>query len=291
MEVFAMTSRKMPVLSNHRSGMIREGSKDDRRGFTLIELLVVVAIIALLIGILLPALVKAREAGRRAACASNLHQLGIATVLYANDFEEQLPLGYLGDLNFSYTLYSAYYNTNTGLGQLYEHIPDLHSRKIWGCPSASGPDFLMQEWRDSPYPPGTDPTIDTVSLYFTRPYRIQSNYPYWDWRPTAPAAATSVPGKISRLPSGAAIMADYCVDAETVDMRHQTGANVAYCDGSVDYIKRGTLQIANPAEMNPDSREKMSMSLEDVWTATYSSTPENRYRYAGWMIWPFLDRH
>ncbi len=55
-------------------------------GFTLIELLVVVAIIALLASMLLPALARARERGRRTVCASNLHQFGVAAALYATDF-------------------------------------------------------------------------------------------------------------------------------------------------------------------------------------------------------------
>jgi prepilin-type N-terminal cleavage/methylation domain-containing protein len=57
-----------------------------RSAFTLVELLVVVAIIAVLISILLPALAKARDAANKIACASDLRQLGAATLTYVNDF-------------------------------------------------------------------------------------------------------------------------------------------------------------------------------------------------------------
>ena len=60
-------------------------------GFTLIELLVVIAILALLAGLLFPVFAQARERGRAAACVSNVRQLGMAVLSYAQDHDEILP--------------------------------------------------------------------------------------------------------------------------------------------------------------------------------------------------------
>ena len=62
-----------------------------RRGFTLIELLVVIAIIAILAAILFPVFARAREKARQASCESNLKQLGLAALMYAQDYDESVP--------------------------------------------------------------------------------------------------------------------------------------------------------------------------------------------------------
>lgn len=68
-----------------------DGRTSTPRGFTLVELLVVVGIISILVGILLPALNKARRAAQEVACASNMRQLGIGFVMYCNQNKGTMP--------------------------------------------------------------------------------------------------------------------------------------------------------------------------------------------------------
>src|SRR5262245_31487456 len=62
-----------------------------KRGFTLIELLVVIAIIAILAAILFPVFAQARPKARQATCLSNLKQIGLGVMMYAQDYDEAYP--------------------------------------------------------------------------------------------------------------------------------------------------------------------------------------------------------
>src|ERR1051326_5291464 len=69
----------------------RSGAAHARRAFTLIELLVVIAVIAILAGILFPVFATARGKAREIACVSNLHQIGAAISMYAQDYDGLYP--------------------------------------------------------------------------------------------------------------------------------------------------------------------------------------------------------
>ena len=97
--------------------------------FTLIELLVVVAIIALLVAILLPSLSGARDEAERIACASNLHQFGLALRMYADDYDGKAPMMDY-PYNWYYVLGPYLARSDAGdasqvqLGHNYFHCPE-----------------------------------------------------------------------------------------------------------------------------------------------------------------------
>jgi prepilin-type N-terminal cleavage/methylation domain-containing protein/prepilin-type processing-associated H-X9-DG protein len=90
-----------------------------RRAFTLIELLVVIAIIAILAAILFPVFAQARDKARQVSCMSNMKQLGLAVLMYAQDHDERMPSVHWG----------AYFVAVQ---------PYMRNDQVWSCPSVSG---------------------------------------------------------------------------------------------------------------------------------------------------------
>jgi prepilin-type N-terminal cleavage/methylation domain-containing protein/prepilin-type processing-associated H-X9-DG protein len=115
-----------------------------RHGFTLIELLIVVAIIALLAALLFPAFSRAREAARRTSCASNLKQIGLGVLQYAQDYDEIMVPGWLdGTCAAITTTGEVATNSGTGAGKCNDNFkwmdliyPYVKSEGVFNCPSA-----------------------------------------------------------------------------------------------------------------------------------------------------------
>jgi len=137
------------ALPSHRPGA---------RGFTLVELLVVIGIIAVLIGILLPALNKAREQSRRTVCLSNLRQLGTAMIAYANEHKGRLP-------NSNPTNTAADYDS---INYVLVALNDgwVKSPQVFHCPSDDDPVPSRIETADYVLPNSARVSYDFYSVFW-----------------------------------------------------------------------------------------------------------------------------
>lgn len=231
-----------------------------RAGFTLIELLVVVAIIGILAGLLLPALVRARESARATVCRSNLHQLSIAALTYVEDnsdtfpwcggVDRNLPADWvfggqaLGDLGNPAAWKLPRFGFHAESGALFRYatggrrVPyDERIRTVYGvyqCPSsgeigkAIRVNFSLNGWLDANAQPGIGPR-GVVSGQVTRP---SDKVLFANEDPRTMRNAAFVPGGTAA--SGTFVL-------------HNGRVNFAFMDAHVESLRnRDVLRIQSP---------------------------------------------
>lgn len=203
-----------------------------RRAFTLIELLVVIATIAILAAILFPVFARARENARRAACLSNMKQIGLGLMQYVQDYDERYPL---------------YYGPNGGWHMQIQ--PYLKSTQLFICPSASAT-------------AGCDPTLINASASGSYGYNGQ----FYNLDPGGVAvAAVQTPAEsifVSEMTT--VVGADYAyapltwaisrtsrcdgssvlVEKNQAD-RHFDGSSLLFADGHVKWLKISAIRDSN----------------------------------------------
>ncbi|WP_395139303.1 DUF1559 domain-containing protein [Armatimonas sp.] len=234
------------------------------RAFTLIELLVVIAIIAILAAILFPVFAQAREKARATACLSNLKQIGLALMMYTQDYDETNPPYNDGVINFNAPAVVA--TTPNFLGCL---TPYTKNKGIYYCPSvpdvtgaqacnaATVPDSCTSYLGNAPIIGVTIAVIpNPADIVYTQELFNKRNYAFMRPRLVSASAGTY---NWWHFPRGIGTLENYT----TV---HMEGGNVLFCDGHAKHRKAKSMRSSDYG-LTPD--DPITVDFNKAYTRAF----------------------
>ncbi|HPO73310.1 MAG TPA: DUF1559 domain-containing protein [Armatimonadota bacterium] len=225
--------------------------KKGRSAFTLIELLVVIAIIAILAAILFPVFARARENARKASCQSNLKQLAMGLLQYAQDYDERFPYANRS-VPTDTSLPGGTWSAGTAFWQQLVY-PYFNNVEVFTCPSGArgvaskpylghyGANELIMPRHSSLTPPLSQSQLVAPAstflcfdcgAYFLHPSNASSPSGSFWYMPGS--------GEILGLDSNQQVNG-YMIDGncrqDFQSGRHFLGVNIAYADGHVKWLR------------------------------------------------------
>ena len=236
--------------------------KSTSRAFTLIELLVVIAIIAILAGLLLPSLSRAKESGQRIACNNNLRQIDLAFLMYIDENSDTVPTPSNSN-RWTTVLLPGYRSTNVlrcpsdvpnpySLG-MDEPNPETH-------PADAAPrSYIMNAWDDYFRDPETTNTPLKEVLFADPSGSIVFGEKVGDAPPPGTVQQTLGQFYLNYLSPDGGVPSDVWTQLD--EKKHaqgkgnRGGSNYAFVDGSIRFIKFGeTFSPVNLWAVTPEGR-------------------------------------